>query len=182
MARGGSGEKLIGGLLSLAWSLVTLTFRAAEKSGKKSDAAKEKAAKTLADVQSLGRKKVIIPVVGESHKNPDGMSRQEILKSVEAGDPAWFVRETGNPASPLAIAVHTHSGQIGYVGSDVAAVLAPMIDQGDDIGVAISLVAGDQSEKGIRGVWLKIWREERREPRARKKSPRANVDHSGGPV
>jgi hypothetical protein len=182
MARGGSGEKLIGGLLSLAWSLVTLTFGAAKKSAMKSAAANEKAAKTLADVQSLGRRKVIIPVVGESHKNADGMSRQQILKSVEAGDPAWFVREKDNPASSLAIAVHTHSGQVGYVGSDVAAVLARMIDQGDDIGATISLVAGDQSAKGIRGVWLKIWRNERREPQARKKSPRANVDHSGGPV
>ena len=65
-----------------------------------------------------------VRIAGVTFSNPDGSSRQAILRDCRAGEPVTLQREWGNEHDPNAIAVHVDRGQIGYVPAGVAAKLA----------------------------------------------------------
>jgi len=70
-------------------------------------------------------------VVGISHKNADGTSRQKIIQELSEGDQVIFKREYDNEHDPNAIAVLTDDGkQIGYIGWLRAEQLAPQMEAG----------------------------------------------------
>src|SRR5262249_27775492 len=70
-------------------------------------------------------------IKGESHTNPDGSSRQEILGRCRAGERLRLEREPDNPVDPNAIKVCRLTGeQLGYVAADVAERLAEELDRG----------------------------------------------------
>lgn len=63
----------------------------------------------------------VCAVVGESHKNRDGSSRQALIrKYVCEGDSASLRPEPTNPYDKNAVAVFVHDKQIGYLKREVA--------------------------------------------------------------
>jgi hypothetical protein len=56
-------------------------------------------------------------VVGESHKNYDGESRQSIIKKLKEGDIVQLAHEKNNKYDDYAVAVISDHGQIGYLKS-----------------------------------------------------------------
>jgi hypothetical protein len=70
-------------------------------------------------------------LVGESHTNRDGTSRQTILAGCRPGEQLRFEREPDNPVDPNAVKVCRLTGeQLGYVGMDLAERLAGELDRG----------------------------------------------------
>lgn len=91
-------------------------------------------------------------IVGVSHKNPDGSSRQKIIARCSVGERLRLVREPDNPHDSQAIAVVRESGeQLGYISSDVAFRLADEIDNGKRFAARISDITcgGDRSVRGV---------------------------------
>ena len=78
---------------------------------------------------------------GVTHTNPDGASRQRIIKQwCQSGDALYFAREPKNPVDPNAIQVsrvvcsdepdHPRLGeQLGYLSRELAEDLAPRMDK-----------------------------------------------------
>jgi hypothetical protein len=62
-------------------------------------------------------------VVGVSHANRDGSSRQNMLSMLGHGDTLWMEREPSNPHDPNALRVMSQYGQIGYAPRQLAATL-----------------------------------------------------------
>lgn len=104
-------------------------------------------------------------VVGVSYKNPDGSSRQEIIKEYAAENKIiLLIREPKNKNDTNAVAVYLEYGflfsykkyQIGYLDSQTASEIAPLIDAGYEVKAIISSVSGlDQPGNNI-GVNLFI--------------------------
>ena len=73
---------------------------------------------------------MLTKVVGDSHVNDDGTSRQEIIARCKAGDPLRLKSEPSNRFDPHAVAVLTRNGeQIGYLSRDRALFLGPYLDR-----------------------------------------------------
>jgi len=80
----------------------------------------------------LPNKSFYTKVVGVTHLNPNGSSRQEIIRNCEVGERLQLVREPENPHDPSAIKVCRESGeQLGYISADLAYRMADEIDGGD---------------------------------------------------
>jgi hypothetical protein len=79
-------------------------------------------------------------ILGVSHKNPCGTSRQQIIRNFcRAGDALFLVREPENPADRNAVLIGRvcqgtdgaiRGEQIGYLSLELARDLAPILDQG----------------------------------------------------
>lgn len=104
------------------------------------------------------RKKYTVSVVGESHKNPDGKSRQKIIKKLYEGDPVWFVHEPKNNFDSKAVAVMTKQGQIGYLGRNapIRDAVLEWLQNGTEFDSTVSFIG--QAENGKYGVALDISR------------------------
>ena len=107
-----------------------------------------------------GLKSFYTKVVGVTRENEDGTSRQKIIGRLKAGDKAALRREPDNRYDPNAVAVCTASGeQIGYLSREVAAEIAPLLDQGTRVDAEVSsLTGGGLLYKRTRGVNLKLAR------------------------
>jgi len=96
-------------------------------------------------------------VVGVSHRNDNGSSRQEIVRGCSVGEALRLVREPENPHDPNAIRVCTRDGdQIGFLAADVAARLAPRLDAGAAAKAEIIALTGGTRDKPTRGVNIEI--------------------------
>ena len=93
-------------------------------------------------------------VVGVSHKNQDGTSRQKIITDdVNENDLLQLHPEPDNPFDKNAVRVETHSGkQIGYLNREVAKQIHHAINNEVTIKVTTSWVG----EKEIKGVGIRI--------------------------
>lgn len=91
---------------------------------------------------------------GVSFENPDGASRQQIIRSsCHAGDALMLVRQPGNPVDPNAIGLirvcrgldggTTFTEQLGYLSKEIAHDLAPFFDDGPVGFAEIVDVTGD---------------------------------------
>ena len=66
--------------------------------------------------QMDGSRSFRLAVVGESHDNEDGTSRQQIIRGCRAGEPIRLVLEPYNPYDKRAVKVCRQSGeQVGYL-------------------------------------------------------------------
>jgi hypothetical protein len=75
-------------------------------------------------------------LVGVTHKNEDGTSRQELLKDMREGERIVLAYEENNPKSDHAVAAYNSIGQkLGYLNDDLAIDLAEQIKE---LGVAIN--------------------------------------------
>lgn len=97
-------------------------------------------------------------IAGVTRKNPDGTSRQRLLKRCKVGQPLKLVREPSNPADENAVMVLTMDGkQLGYLNADVACEIAPRLDAGGRVDCEISdLTGGGLFRKRTRGCNIKI--------------------------
>ena len=79
----------------------------------------------------LPTRKVFFDLVGESHRNADGTSRQNELLICEPGERLTLSPEPNNNYDPNAIAVMSLRGScIGYLARDDAATIVPAILEG----------------------------------------------------
>lgn len=85
-------------------------------------------------------------VSGEQYSNPDGISRQDIIKRLALGLPLRLVREKNNKYDSNAIAVYSNAGCIGYVSKKNAVWIAPLIDEGNDLFASIADIFPDNYE------------------------------------
>lgn len=104
-------------------------------------------------------------VVGVSHKNDDGSSRQQNIKDYASENkPVILEREPNNKYDKNAVAVYIEGGflfsygkhQIGYLDSHAAEDIAPLLDSGDQVKATISSVTGGDYGKANVGVNLFI--------------------------
>lgn len=106
---------------------------------------------------------------GVSHQNPDGASRQRIIRSsCHTGDALFLVRQPGNPADPNAVMIGRacegadgpiRGEQLGYLSRDLASDLAPVLDRGKVVMIAEILeLTGDITctEGGNVGVNIRV--------------------------
>ena len=107
-------------------------------------------------------------VAGVTAKNDDGRQRQHYIRTYcRAGMPLRLVREPSNQFDKNAIGAwitarafifFTSEVQIGYIGADVAAELAPHMDRGESVTAAISEVTGGIGHKKNLGVNIVVTR------------------------
>ena len=94
-------------------------------------------------------------VVGITESNPDGTSRQELIRRCRRGEPLLLIREPDNPDDENAIAVCRQSGEaIGYLTKYVAEDLAPQIDAGKILDAKLKRFTRHRGEP--RGVMIEI--------------------------
>ena len=96
-------------------------------------------------------------VVGVSHRNSDGSSRQRALKGCRQGMALQLIPEPNNPYDSDAIAVMTEAGnQIGYIASDTASKLRHYIEKGFRFQVKVKDITGGTREKPTFGCNLVV--------------------------
>lgn len=95
-------------------------------------------------------------VVGESFRNDDGSSRQEIIRAhARPGVQAHLERDTENEFDSNAIAVYVNDQQIGYLKAEVAARHAAKLDTGRyALYAVVATVNGGTPSKPSFGVTL----------------------------
>ena len=77
-----------------------------------------------------GGHSIDIRVVGVTFPNPDGSSRQAVIKVIEEAQAISLRREPENEYDPNAIVVETQDGeQCGYIPRDYAQMYAPLLDK-----------------------------------------------------
>jgi len=90
------------------------------------------------------------PVDGVTEVNLNGVSRQQILQQCHTGVPARLMREPRNRVDPDAISVSITAGQIGYIPSDLAVEMAPLIDAGERRYAAVlSTIGSTMGDDGV---------------------------------
>jgi len=97
----------------------------------------------------------VAAVVGESFRNNDGTSRQEIIRSCRIGDALRLIPEPTNPADPNAVAVHAPGGQIGYLRREVAARLNKQIRDRATASAVIMDIRGGEDVPFL-GVFVEV--------------------------
>lgn len=182
MARKNGGEAIFFALIAVAFAVIAFPFQLMARDMKDSAKKAQKREQKRLAIENLGRRKVTIPIVGENQKNEDGVSRQSLIKLIGDGDPVWLEREGSNPKDRNAVKVICHEGQIGYIGKDLSAELAAWMDRGSSVKGEVAFVAGGTWCKPAKGVWIKVWRDDREPKRVGKRSSGADFDHSSGPV
>jgi hypothetical protein len=82
-------------------------------------------------------------IVGVTKTNPDGGERQKLLSKCKAGQTLLLIREPKNQYDPNAIMVCTHARtQLGYIDSELAEDMAPVMDQGNGATAQITKITG----------------------------------------
>ena len=90
---------------------------------------------------------VRLNVVGSSHDNADGSSRQVEIAALRPGEPVSLRREPTNKHDPSAVAVFSARGvQIGYLGEQRAAWIGSKIDKGQLRGAVVDRIIGRPGE------------------------------------
>lgn len=80
-----------------------------------------------------------LKVVGVTFTNEDtGISRQQVLSSLDPCSAIFLEREPNNKHDKNAIKVMSLNGQIGYVGKDYASILSEMMDAGRSFKASIA--------------------------------------------
>lgn len=93
-------------------------------------------------------------VAGVSFEN-----RQEVIRTLSAGDKVELRREPANAHDPKAVAVYCREGQLGYLKGSLARYLAPAMEQGIEYEAYVTQVTG--YEKNNLGVNLRVGRLDR---------------------
>lgn len=86
-------------------------------------------------------------VVGTTHENPDGTSRQEIIKHLTKFSKITLVREPNNEYDKNAVAVYANGKQIGYLSAAYAQSFAPKLDAKRRFEVLVDTIGSRKSKK-----------------------------------
>lgn len=103
----------------------------------------------------------LLPVAGESFDNPDGSSRQAILRRAKPNQPVTLRRELDNPHSDTAVAVHVPGGQIGYISSRHSEWISDWLDTDVAVAVRLHSLHGGTRDKPSLGAVIHIERLDR---------------------
>lgn len=96
-------------------------------------------------------------IVGESHKNPDGSSRQAEIKRCREGEAVQLIAEPDNPYDPLAVAVLSRRGTcIGYISRDHNEWIGQKLADEGIASACIDMIVGGERGKPSRGVLLEL--------------------------
>jgi hypothetical protein len=97
-------------------------------------------------------------VVGESYRNPDGQSRQEIIRQrARPGDAALLIPDPNNPRHSYAVKVCLATGeQIGYLDREWGTQLQWDTMNGGRHAAIIHRIYGGTLDKPSRGVVLRV--------------------------
>lgn len=140
-----SDGSLLGFLAALAIGIAIFSFPARDK-------------KRTREPKTSKQRTFLCAVAGESYRNKDGTSRQDILSSVRKGQEMDLVREPDNQHDANAIRVCTMDGrQVGYIARDIAERLAKQIDSGDTIKAFVERVTGGSKSAPSRGCVLRLF-------------------------
>ena len=101
-------------------------------------------------------KTIRLPVVGVSHPNNDGSSRQDIIRKIEVGEPLELVREPTNMYDQNAVMVRHELGQIGYVSRDAALILAGILDTKGRLTAQVAAVFGKHNKSRLRYAGVRM--------------------------
>jgi len=85
--------------------------------------------------------------------------RQDIIEDLSEGDVLELIRNRNNAHDENAIAVFYHSDQIGFLCRELAARLAPLMDEGNEFCAVVSEITGGENGIGY-GVNIEIRQEE----------------------
>ncbi|HPQ42523.1 MAG TPA: HIRAN domain-containing protein [bacterium] len=90
-------------------------------------------------------------IVGVTHDNPDGTSRQAIIAELTMNTPIRLERDLGNFYDPNAVRIVDAGGrQLGFLNRSLSEQLAPRMDAGETIRVSISaLTGGGNYNRGV---------------------------------
>ncbi|HET6456209.1 MAG TPA: HIRAN domain-containing protein [Armatimonadota bacterium] len=92
-------------------------------------------------------------IVGVSHRNADGSSRQEAISECIPGESLVFAKEKGNPHDPNAIRVlRANRQQLGYLKRELASEVGPRMDDGCRYEVSVAEVTGGSPGKPTLGL------------------------------
>jgi hypothetical protein len=84
-------------------------------------------------------------VVGTTHRNDNGSSREEIIAGCSVGEPLLLVHDPKNRYDHRAVMVLRISGeQLGFLRAGVAADVAPLIEYGVKLTATITKIDGDE--------------------------------------
>lgn len=98
----------------------------------------------------------LVGLVGESHSNADGSSRQAELKRCIVGEPVGFSREPHNPHDPLALLVVSRRGVgLGYIPTRHSWI-AEAMDDGELVAGIVNSVTGGTRDKPTRGCVIRV--------------------------
>jgi len=116
--------------------------------------------RSVADLERQGippKRRFTTRVAGVSFKNPDGVSRQDILRRLRPGHMAVLLRQPDNPKDPDAVAViDPHYGQFGFIPADIAARLASQLDQGMAGFARVTEIMGGTRDKPSLGCAVEV--------------------------
>lgn len=85
-------------------------------------------------------------VAGATKTNPDGTSRQKIIKKIAKGESLELVREPENPYDENAVAVFRKTGeQVGYISRKYCETIAYHMDRGGEIMVTVDRIVIESS-------------------------------------
>lgn len=93
-------------------------------------------------------------VAGESFKNPDGISRQDIIRRLKVGESVRLEADPGNRRDKAAVKVMAADGQIGFLPQGHG--LNSEVEEGRLFGFVAAIRSG---EKGIYGVTIVLVRQ-----------------------
>ena len=100
-------------------------------------------------------------IVGVTFPNPDGSSRQQILKRMRRAEceyeAVYLEPEPDNPHDKNAVKVLNIKGeQMGYLSSDLAADILKMLSEGKEFSAVITSFTGGEKDKPIVGCNIEI--------------------------
>lgn len=98
-------------------------------------------------------------VAGINHLNLGGVHRQDVITDCRTGEPVFLVRLKEQTPDPNAIAVFRADGRdIGFLPREIAAELAPRLDQGSPILAKIEAIEPFTADSGseLLGVRLEL--------------------------
>jgi len=88
-------------------------------------------------------------IAGTSHTNPDGTSRQKLIKKLKEGASLDLVREPDNPYDKNAIKICNKKGkQLGYIGRELAETLAPCLDNNSIVWAEVTEITSGEELYG----------------------------------
>lgn len=86
-------------------------------------------------------------------------ARQEVARTLQAGDTLLLARDPQNEFDPFAIKVENNSGQqLGFLRKEIAKHVAPQMDEGRDYVACVQEVTGKQGEGQSLGVNIEVTR------------------------
>lgn len=102
----------------------------------------------------------LVEVVGESYRNSDGVSRQQVIQKLRIGDNINLIPEPNNPHSESGkcVAVWCKFGQIGYLpeyDEDSELIFDRLIENKGVSAVVLDILGGIKDKPHF-GVWLDV--------------------------